>query len=151
MPRSYVRILVHSVFGTKNRSMMIDPIAERAIHSKIREIAGEMKVPILRMNGGFDHIHIVHGMPRAHSIAAVMKAFKGKSCDHVRSLGGKHTAFEWQEGYGSFSCDHRDLNKLLRYVDNQKLHHYGHDHGEIVKMTFPEEYDLLLKRYGAIE
>jgi len=40
--------------------------------------------------------------------------------------------FSWQEGYGAFSYSKSQLPKVIRYIENQEIHHR--------KKTFLEEY-----------
>jgi len=148
MPRSYVRIIVHTVFSTKNRRAFIDPYIEPKLHAKMKAIAQEIGVPVLRINGAFDHVHIVHGLPRTRSIAEIVKRIKEKSSRWIKGFGEEYTLFQWQEGYGSFSCDYRNLDTLLAYVDKQKRHHFRDNHEEEVRMTFGEEFVRILNRYG---
>jgi len=54
---------------------------------------------------------------------------------------GLFPAFKgWAEGYGSFTCSYKDLDRLVEYIKNQKEHHK--------KITFEEEYRILLLEYG---
>jgi hypothetical protein len=46
----------------------------------------------------------------------------------------------WAEGYGSFTCSHADLDRLIEYVKNQQRHHQ--------KITFEEEYRMILLEAG---
>jgi hypothetical protein len=46
----------------------------------------------------------------------------------------------WQGGYGAFSVGYSQLDDLVRYVDNQEVHHRTR--------TFQEEYRDLLRRYN---
>lgn len=148
MPRSYVRIIVHTVFSTKNRKAFIHPYIEENLYRKIRTIAKELGVEVLRINGGFDHVHIVHSLPRTKSIAEIIKKIKEKSSRWIKGYGDDYLLFKWQEGYGAFSCDYKDLDALFTYVDQQKKHHYGSNFDEEVRMTFGEEYTKVLNRYG---
>ena len=148
MSRSYVRIIVHTVFSTKNREAFVDPFIEDKLFKKIKAIANDLGVEVLRINGGFDHVHIVHSLPRTKSIAEVIKKIKEKSSRWIKGYGEEYELFKWQEGYGSFSCDYKDLNALFAYVDQQKRHHYGTNYTEEVRMTFGEEYTKILQRYG---
>ncbi|MEM6769056.1 MAG: IS200/IS605 family transposase [Bacteroidota bacterium] len=148
MSRFYVRIIVHTVFSTKSRRAFIDPFIEDKLFAKIRMIAQDLGVEILRINGGFDHVHIVNSMPRTKSIAEIVKKIKEKSSRWVKGYGDDYSLFQWQEGYGAFSCDYKDLDDLFRYVDQQKRHHYGINYTEEVRMTFGEEYTKILRRYG---
>jgi len=148
MPRSYVRIIVHTVFGTKYRAPLIDPIIEQKLFNYVIFLFKEMGVKVIRINGGFDHLHIVHNLPRTKSIAEIIKHVKGSSSGWMKKQGPQYRNFTWQEGYGCFSCDYRDLDGLLRYIDNQKKHHYGSDYGKIARLTFEQEYGKILKAYG---
>ena len=47
--------------------------------------------------------------------------------------------FEWQEGYGAFSYSHSDLNRVIKYIQDQKKHH--------TKKSFKEEYIKFLKKF----
>jgi len=41
---------------------------------------------------------------------------------------------------GSFTCSYKDIDRLIDYVKNQQEHHR--------KITFEEEYRILLLEYG---
>lgn len=45
----------------------------------------------------------------------------------------------WQDGYGSFSYSHTQVDMIYKYVMNQKEHHK--------KKSFREEYLEMLKNY----
>jgi putative transposase len=47
--------------------------------------------------------------------------------------------FYWQNGYGAFSVDPREVVKVKAYIENQRTHHK--------KITFREEYVVFLKKY----
>ncbi len=54
---------------------------------------------------------------------------------------GLFPAFKgWAEGYGSFTCSYRDIDRIIEYIKNQQEHHR--------KITFEEEYRILLMEYG---
>ncbi len=46
--------------------------------------------------------------------------------------------FEWQEGFGAFSCSHYQLNDVIAYINNQEEHHST--------KTFRIEYIELLQK-----
>lgn len=47
--------------------------------------------------------------------------------------------FYWQNGYESFSVNPADVDKLLAYIDNLKVHHE--------RKTFQDEYRGFLTKY----
>ena len=55
------------------------------------------------------------------------------------SLSGNYK-FEWQEGFGAFSCSKSQLKQVISYIENQEEHHR--------KITFTDEYIGFLENYG---
>lgn len=47
--------------------------------------------------------------------------------------------FYWQDGYGAFSVNPSEMDKVVAYIENQHDHHR--------KKTFKEEYLAFLKKY----
>ena len=73
-------------------------------------------------------------------MANVMKMVKGESSHWVNQQDFLHKKFAWQTGYGGFSVSESLLEKVETYIKNQEEHHR--------KMTFQEEYERFMKRYG---
>ena len=48
--------------------------------------------------------------------------------------------FNWQEGYGAFSYSRSALDKVVKYILNQKEHHK--------KKTFKQEYISFLEKFA---
>ncbi len=49
-------------------------------------------------------------------------------------------AFQWQRGYGMFAVCRSKANTLIRYIQNQQVHHRGE--------AFLKEYPRLLREAG---
>lgn len=47
--------------------------------------------------------------------------------------------FQWQEGYGAFSYAHSQIDNVIKYIDNQEIHHQ--------KASFKEEYLQILQKF----
>jgi hypothetical protein len=47
--------------------------------------------------------------------------------------------FAWQDGYGAFSYSHSHIGAVMKYIQNQELHHK--------KKTFRQEYKQLLEKF----
>ncbi|MEM1358378.1 MAG: hypothetical protein AAGF89_09275, partial [Bacteroidota bacterium] len=62
--------------------------------------------------------------------------------------GMRYQYFQWQNGYSTHSADYRNLDNLVRYIDNQKQHHYGNSDGTLIRETFAQEYEKLLTAFG---
>lgn len=48
--------------------------------------------------------------------------------------------FSWQTGYGAFSVSESMVKEVEKYIASQKEHHK--------KMTYQEEIELFIKKYG---
>ncbi|CAN5144339.1 hypothetical protein BH09BAC3_BH09BAC3_24930 [soil metagenome] len=68
-----------------------------------------------------------------------MEKLKGHSSRWIKTKGPIFNDFYWQDGYGAFSVDSKDVDRLIKYIENQ------HDHHKTI--TFKREFISLLKRY----
>jgi hypothetical protein len=55
-------------------------------------------------------------------------------------MGEQGKDFSWQEGYGAFSVSSSNLDQVVRYIQNQEVHHR--------KTSFEEEFRALLRKHG---
>jgi hypothetical protein len=47
--------------------------------------------------------------------------------------------FEWQSGFGAFSCSKSQTSSVINYVNNQESHHR--------KISFQDEYKKFLEKF----
>lgn len=90
---------------------------------------------MLQINGMPDHIHILIGMRPHQSVSDLMREVKSDSCKWIRSK-GLSPSFAWQEGYGAFAYSQSHVDDVVRYIQNQEIHHR--------QETFLEEYRRFL-------
>jgi hypothetical protein len=69
-----------------------------------------------------------------------MQTVKGESSEWINSNGFIAGKFQWQQGFGAFSYGHNQIDRIYRYIMNQKEHHSKH--------SFLAEYKTMLKEYG---
>jgi hypothetical protein len=55
-------------------------------------------------------------------------------------MGEQGHAFSWQEGYGAFSVSSSNLDRVIRYIQDQDAHHR--------KTNFEDEFRALLRKHG---
>jgi putative transposase len=67
----------------------------------------------------------------------LVEALKKHSSQWVKKIDLKYSKFSWQRGYGIFYVNHKEVEVVKRYPENQDEHHK--------KMTFKEEFRLLKK------
>ncbi len=96
-------------------------------------------VKLLLINSVPDHLHLFVGLNPKQSISEIMGLIKGDSSEFVNKKGFTKRKFYWQDGYGAFSNSRSQIDVVIKYILNQKEHHY--------KKTFREEYISMLKDY----
>ncbi len=127
---SFWRLYYHLVWGTKNRIASLDSelstVAERSIPASSKDL-GLMFYTIGCMP---EHVHLVVGIPPRVSIADAVKQIKGSSSHLLNTVAKESTDSSWtgwQGEYGVMSLEEQSLERIVRYVENQKEHHLTGD------------------------
>jgi len=92
---------------------------------------------ISEIGGVEDHVHLLFHLPPSLALARAITLFKSNSSKWINQSVRK---FAWQEGYGAFSVSASNLTAVVRYIQNQEVHHR--------KISFENEYLALLKKHG---
>lgn len=143
MPHSLSKIWIHAIWSTKYRFPLIQPTVEAKIHQFISEQLRELGCPVRIINGMPDHIHCLFLLSPQKSIAEVIKHTKGSSSHYVNQNNLITDKFAWQTGYAAYSVSESVVERVYRYIKNQKNHHQ--------KKSFQQEYDAFIKLYGLEE
>ena len=140
MAHTYISILVHYIFSTKNRQMIITPDIQSRLWAYMGGIARENNMKALAIGGIEDHAHAFLSLPSTITIAKAIQLIKGGSSTWVSKTFENHKDFTWQEGYGAFSISVSQRDNTIEYIKNQKEHHQ--------KKTFQEEFLSILKKHN---
>jgi len=135
MADTYLKVLLHCIFSTKNRLPQIsDP---EKLWSYLRGIARNRGVDALAIGGTANHVHLLLALPSSLTIADSMRDLKANSSRHLNE---KRRGFRWQDGYATISASPSQIADLTRYIETQPEHH--------AKWSFESEYATLLDRCG---
>lgn len=118
----------------------IQPAIEQQVYRFISNQLREQGCPVRIINGMPDHIHCLFLLTPNKSIADVIKQIKGSSSHYINHNDLIPDKFSWQTGYASFSVSESVVDKVYRYIKNQKLHH--------LKKTFQVEHDEFMRLHG---
>jgi putative transposase len=140
MPQSLALLLVHVVFSTKDRKPILDASLRPSLYAYLATVARNAKCECYRVGGVEDHVHLAVRLSRTTSVAELVEQLKSSSSKWTKAQSPDLSKFAWQRGYGAFSVGPADLDKLIRYIDNQETHHR--------KQTFQEEFRVFLNKYG---
>jgi putative transposase len=137
---SFVRILVHTVWTTKNRIPYLNDTIREDVIQHIRQNAVTKKIFIDHINGEKEHIHALISLSKSQSIAEIMHYIKGESSFWINKQLKTPGKFEWQDDYYGVSIGISQLEILREYIRNQVIHHR--------KTSFEDELDVLIREYG---
>ena len=86
----------------------------------------------LAVNGMSNHIHALISLHPAMAISELAKEVKRSSTNFINEKKWLPGKFQWQTGFGGFSYSRSQIDHLIKYIKNQKIHHQ--------KKTFKQEY-----------
>lgn len=139
MANTYTQIHIQAVFAVQNRNSLISTSWNNELLKYITGIIQNHGHKVLAINGLPDHIHIFFGMRPTQSLSDLMQDIKGDSSKWINKKGFVKGRFSWQEGYGAFSYSKSSVANVIKYVQNQQIHHR--------KKTFIEEYQVFLEKF----
>ncbi len=139
MANTYTQIHIQAVFTVQNRECIIQDNWKDELYKYITGIVHNNNHRLLAINGMPDHVHVLFGLRPSQSISGLMQDIKGSSSKWINDKRLVQGKFSWQEGYGAFSYSKTDLPEVIRYINNQTVHHK--------RKTFSEEYLEMLREF----
>lgn len=127
------------MFSTKHREPMIHEPYESELHAYLGGICKKMECHPIKIGGYTDHIHILCMLSKKIALMKLLEEVKSHSSKWMKTKSESLLNFYWQDGYGAFSVNPSEVKVVVKYIANQKEHHY--------KKTFQEEYRAFLKKY----
>jgi putative transposase len=139
-PNTFSQLYVHFVFAVKYRAALIAADWEEVLHKYITGITQNNGHKMIAINSAEDHLHMFVGLNPKQSISELMRLVKGDSAEFVNRQKFTRQKFRWQEGYGAFTHSRSDVDRVAKYIFNQKEHHKLE--------AFNKEYIVLLNEAG---
>jgi REP-associated tyrosine transposase len=140
MSQSLAKILVHTVFCTKERRPFLrDNPFRKELHHYIGGILNQLDCQPIIVVGAEDHVHFLCALSRICAAAEMVKEVKRGSSLWLKTKGPELRDFAWQNGYGIFSIGFSQIDAVRDYITGQEEHHR--------KVSFQDELRTLLKRY----
>jgi REP element-mobilizing transposase RayT len=140
MSQSLSKVYVHITFSTKNRKPLIDENIGSSLYEYIGGICKGMECNPVRIGGHKDHVHILCLLSRKVAQMKLVEEIKKQSSKWIKTKDEKYSQFYWQDGYGIFSVNPAETDKVVDYIINQYEHHK-------IK-SFQEEFRAFLKKYN---
>ena len=140
VPQSLAKILVHTVFSTKDRRPFLrDKPLRDELHRYLGGILTNLECQPIIVGGVEDHVHLLCALSRTCDAAAMVKEVKRGSSLWLKTKSPDLADFAWQNGYGIFSIGFSQIESVREYIAGQEEHHR--------KISFQNEFRQLLRRY----
>ena len=139
MGQSLVQNYIHLVFSTKHREPLIKSPIQSELHAYLGGICRELECPTLKVGGYIDHIHILLKLSKKVALMTLVEKVKSHSSKWMKTKDPSLNNFYWQNGYGAFSVNPSEVERVIAYIENQDTHH--------AIQTFKSEYLAFLKKY----
>ncbi len=137
---SYVKIWLHCVWSTKNRSNIIPNSFRQELLNHFMQNADEKNINLDFINAHENHVHALMKLGKQQNLATIMQYLKGESSFWINNQKKLPYQFAWQDDYFAVSIGHSQVEQVRKYIKNQDEHHR--------KISWDEEVELFMKKYG---
>ncbi len=137
---TYTQLIYQIVFTPYKREHTLDKVNRQELFKYISGLLNNKDCHLYRINGVSDHLHIVTHIHPTVSLASLVKDIKVASSGYIKANSLFPNFRGWQAGYGAFTYNIKDKDRLIEYVKNQEVHHQ--------KKSFRDEYMTLLHEHG---
>ena len=126
MTHSYVNLLYHVIFSTKDREPFIVESRQPRLYEYVGGIVRKHGGVPLAVNGTEDHLHLFARLRQDEALSDVIRDFKASSSGWMHKVFPDLKDFAWQRGYGAFTVSESQAGAVKRYVERQKVKHRAH-------------------------
>ena len=139
MANTYTQLYIQIVIVVKGRHCLIPNDKKENLYKYITGIIQNKKHKLISINGTANHIHFLIGFNPSEALSDLVKEVKRCSTNFINEQKWLGSKFSWQEGLGGFSYSRSQLDKVVKYIENQEKHHK--------RRTFREEYIEMLEKF----
>jgi len=139
MKIEYNNLYTHFVFTTLNRLPMILEKNRQRIEKYITGVVNNNGCYLYAIYANPEHLHFLVSLRPdvdEESLATIIADSSGRFINENKLCTG---LFLWQRSCSAFSVSKRDIDKVCKYILNQKEYHK--------KVDYSQEYDAFLKFY----
>lgn len=136
---SFVKVMIHSVWGTKNRAHILLNKTRGLILEHIKENAKAKGIFIDTINAEPEHVHCLFALNANMALSKALNLIKGEASFWANQQNLIKPKLDWADDYFAASVSESQLPKVREYIRNQQEHHK--------KLTFIKEYEKFIKVY----
>ena len=135
---SYVKIILHCVWSTRNRQPLLSDCSQRkTLFAHICANAKEKGIWVSLVGGYVDHLHLILYLGKDQIPSKILQLIKGEASHWFNQQYAQR--LEWQDDYFTVSIGESQLTAVSNYILNQEEHHRH--------KSFQEEYEEFMRVY----
>jgi putative transposase len=137
-PGCYTQLHIHLVFVVKSKAALLSEEIRPRIFEYMGGIINKKGNKSLIINGISDHVHLLFSLNPVQSLSEIVHDIKRNTSLFINNEQLTKNRFNWQSGYGAFTCSHSQIDKVFKYIENQEQHHLG--------KSFSQEFKEILNK-----
>lgn len=127
------------MFAVEGRQNLIKREHNDELQKYITGVISGQTQKLIAINNMPDHMHVLVGLRPDSSLSDLVRDVKAGSSKFINQKRWVVGKFSWQDGFGAFSYSRSQLGTVIRYIDNQQIHH--------AKKSFRGEFIELLEKF----
>ena len=136
-PHTFSKLYMHFIFVVKGRDPVIPKKHKAAVQQSIASVIEKEGHELIEINCMPDHTHVLLVFRPAKNLIQLGEHIQQVSKTFIQAQPWMRYAFDWQTGFGVFSCSPSHAKVVEKYIQNQEEHHR--------KRSFREEYMDILR------
>jgi len=112
MGQSFAKQYTHIIFSTKHQQLFFIDSVEDELYKYIGGVCKNLECYPVQVGGYSDHIHILCLLSKKIALMKLLEEVKSHSSKWIKTLDKKLHNFYWQNGYGAFSVDPTEVEKV---------------------------------------
>src|SRR5882757_9236585 len=122
MSQSLARNHLHIIFSTKHRELLIHEPIQSELYNYVGAICNELECYPEMIGGYTDHIHILARLSKKIALMKFLEEVKSNSSKWMKTKASSLANFFWQSGYAAYSVSESDVERVKKYIEDQKEH-----------------------------
>ncbi|MFA6618074.1 MAG: IS200/IS605 family transposase [Candidatus Neomarinimicrobiota bacterium] len=120
---TYLRIIYHVIFHTKNNDKTITKDHQKKLYKYIHGILKNKKCHVYEIGGTEDHIHLAFSLHPSVALMNLIHDIKLSSTRYIKNEKLFLNFNGWQIGYAAITHYANSIETLVKYIKNQEEHH----------------------------
>ncbi|MCX6265951.1 MAG: IS200/IS605 family transposase [Bacteroidetes bacterium] len=123
MAGTFSQIYIQVVFAVRGRNNLLQKPWRDDVFKYIAGIIKSKGQKPIIVNGVSDHVHLFIGLKPAMALSDLVRDVKNNTSNFINDHKFIQGKFSWQEGFGSVSYSHSQIDQVYQYILNQEEHH----------------------------